>query len=584
MSGSTDSQTQDSLKELRQLVDKLSSTVDQQHQILLTARPDIARQMGAQASDEMARTLVYARRHLEDLERQVKAQDREREQLKALQEVGAVINSTLDLDQVLRLMMDTLLELTNAERAALLLREDRDTQLTVKVVSGIDEETIESADSFQISRTIVQEVSEKGESVVTMNAMSDPRFSAQESIISYNLRSILCVPLKMKDQIIGVIYADNKVASGIFRDADRDLLTAFANQAAVAIDNARLFQQIRAHLKEITEMKDLMDNVFESIASGVITIDASSEIELYNRAAERILGVPSQSVKRQKYSELLDLLELPIETFIQEVWQNGGTQNTEVDLVVNKRPGITTLNMTVSPLRDILQETLGVAMVLNDVSETKRLESVRRYLPPELVDSVRDIDAAQRPQHRNMTVLFADVRGFSTISENLDPEKLIQVINGYFTEAVRAIIQYQGLTDKFLGDAVMALYNTPLNPQENHAERAVRTAWMVKQSMVAYHENLPSERRLHFGFGIHTGEAVVGNVGSALRKDYSAIGDAVNLAKRIQENAQKDQILMSEAVYEQVKDFVEVIPMEPMQVKGRQAMEQFYELANVIGT
>ena len=583
MSGSTDSQTQDSLKELRQLVDKLSSTVDQQHQVLLTARPDIARQMGAQASDEMARTLVYARRHLEDLERQVKAQDRERDQLKALQEVGAVINSTLDLDQVLRLMMDTLLELTNAERAVLLLREDRDTQLTVKVVSGIDEETIETADSFQISRTIVQEVSEKGESVVTMNAMSDPRFSAQESIISYNLRSILCVPLKMKDQIIGVIYADNKVASGIFRDADKDLLTAFANQAAVAIENARLFQQILENLKEITEMKDLMDNVFESIASGVITIDASSEIELYNRAAERILGVPSHSVKRQNYSGMLETLGLPIEAFIQEVWQNGGTQNTEIDLVVNKRPGITTLNMTLSPLRDDLQETLGVAMVLNDVSETKRLESVRRYLPPELVDQVRDIDAAQRPQHRTMTVVFADVRGFSTFSEKLDPEKLIQVINGYFTEAVKAITHYQGLTDKFLGDAVMALYNTPLNPQENHAERAVRTAWMIKQSMAAYHDDLPPERRLHFGFGIHTGDAVVGNVGSALRKDYSAIGDAVNLAKRVQENAKGDQILMSEAVYVQVKDFVEVAPMEPMQVKGRQAMEQFYELVNVKG-
>ncbi|MCB8945404.1 MAG: GAF domain-containing protein [Ardenticatenaceae bacterium] len=583
MSGSTDSPTQDSLKELRQLVDKLSSTVDQQHQILLTARPDIARQMGAQASDEMARTLVYARRHLEDLERQVKAQEKEREQLKALQEVGAVINSTLDLDQVLRLMMDTLLELTNAERAVLLLREDRDTQLTVKVVSGIDEETIENADSFEISRTIVQNVSETGEPVVTMNAMSDPRFSAQESIISYNLRSILCVPLKMKDQIIGVIYADNKVASGIFRDADRDLLAAFANQAAVAIDNARLFQQILDNLKEITEMKDLMDNVFESIASGVITIDAASQIELYNRAAERILGIPSSSAKHQKYSELLEALELPIEPFIQEVWQNGGTQNTEIDLVVNKRPGITTLNMTVSPLRDVLQETLGVAMVLNDVSETKRLESVRRYLPPELVDSVRDIDAAQRPQHRTMTVVFADVRGFSTFSEKIDPEKLIQVINGYFTEAVKAITHYQGLTDKFLGDAVMALYNTPLNPQDNHAERAVRTAWMIKQSMAAYHEHLPLERRLHFGFGIHTGDAVVGNVGSALRKDYSAIGDAVNLAKRVQENAKAGQILMSEAVYVQVKGFVEVVPMEPMQVKGRQAFEQFYELVNITG-
>jgi class 3 adenylate cyclase len=104
---------------------------------------------------------------------------------------------------------------------------------------------------------------------------------------------------------------------------------------------------------------------------------------------------------------------------------------------------------------------------------------------------------------------------------------------------------------------------------------------MVKQSMAIYHQNLSVDRRLHFGFGIHTGEAVVGNVGSALRKDYSAIGDAVNLAKRIQENAQGDQILMSEDVYEQVKDFVEVEALEPMRVKGRQALEQIYELVGV---
>jgi PAS domain S-box-containing protein len=581
VSDSTNSPTQDNLKELRQLVDKLSSTVDQQHQVLMTARADIARQTAVQSSDEMARTLVYVRRHLEDLEKRVKAQEKERQQLQALQEVGAAINSSLDLDQVLRVMMDTLLSLTNAERAILLLREDGDTQLTAKVVSGIDEETIEKSASFDISRSIVQSVAESGEPVVTMNASTDPRFSAQESIISYNLRSILCVPLKIKDHLIGVIYADNRVASGIFRDADRDLLAAFANQAAVAIENARLFQQIRAHLTEITEMKDLMDNVFESIASGVITIDQGNQIDFYNRAAERILGIPSNSVKRQSYLDLLDALDLPLRSIIEEVWLNGGTQNTELDLIVNKRPGVTTLNMTVSPLRDVLQETLGVAMVLNDVSETKRLESVRRYLPPELVDQVVDIDAAQAPQHRTMTVLFADVRGFSTISEFLDPEKLIQVINGYFTEAVRAITNYQGLTDKFLGDAVMALFNTPLNPHDNHAERAVRTAWMIKQSMVLYHESLSPDRRLHFGFGLHSGDAVVGNVGSALRKDYSAIGDAVNLAKRIQENATGDQILMSQAVYDQVKHFAEVVPMEPMQVKGRETLEQFYELVGV---
>jgi PAS domain S-box-containing protein len=302
---------------------------------------------------------------------------------------------------------------------------------------------------------------------------------------------------------------------------------------------------------------------------------------LYNRAAERILGIPANSVVQQAYHNILSTLGLTVEPLVQEVKKNGGTQNTEVDIVVSKRSGVTTLNLTFSPLRDIQQETLGVAMVLDDVSEKKRLESVRRYLPPELVDQVRDLDAAQRPQRRILTVLFADVRGFSTFGEHLDPEKLIQIINGYFTEAVHAITRYQGLTDKFMGDAVMALFNTPLNPQMDHVERAARTALMIQTSMDAYHANLPEERRLHFGIGIHMGEAVVGNVGSNLRKDYSAIGDAVNLAKRLQEMARPGQILVSQDVYQQIEAQAVVEALPPMQVKGRQALEQVYELLSM---
>jgi class 3 adenylate cyclase len=217
-------------------------------------------------------------------------------------------------------------------------------------------------------------------------------------------------------------------------------------------------------------------------------------------------------------------------------------------------------------------------MVLDDVSEKKRMESVRRYLPPALVDQVRDLDAAQRPQRRDMTVFFADVRGFSTFSEYLDPEKLIEIINGYFTVAVQAITHYQGLTDKFMGDAVMALFNTPLNPQADHIERCIHTALMVKELMLAYHADLPEARQLHFGTGLHTGEAVVGNVGSHLRKDYSAIGDAVNMAKRVQEMAKPGQILISQDVYAQVKDWVIAEPLPPTKVKGRQTLEQIYEL------
>ena len=129
------------------------------------------------------------------------------------------------------------------------------------------------------------------------------------------------------------------------------------------------------------------------------------------------------------------------------------------------------------------KRTLGVAIVLDDISEQKRLESVRRYLPPSLVDKVRDLDAAQRPQLRTLTVLFADLRGFSGYSEVHEPEWLIEIINGYLALAVQANTHFQGFTDKFMGDAVMALFNTPLNPQDDHVLRALQTALMIQESV-----------------------------------------------------------------------------------------------------
>jgi len=570
--------TQSNLKQLHELVDQMNDTVNQQQRMLLSTHQSRIKQVALRESGELTRMLIYARRRLDELDRHVRAQKTEHDSLSALQEVAATINSSLELDQVLNEVMDVIVGLTHAERALLLLIDEETEKLEVQVARNMDRETIEQSESFQISRSVVQRVAQTGEAVVTMNAQEDDRFSAQESIISYRLRSILCVPLKIKENITGVIYADNRITAGIFGDTDRDLLAAFANQAAIAIENARLFRQIRNNLAEITEMKELMDNVFASIASGVITIDEGDRIALYNQAAENILGVPADSVMYQAYESVLQSLGLPVESIVRDVMSSGNTQSTEIDVRLSQRLDTTTLNLTFSPLRDVQQETLGVAMVLDDVSEKKRLESVRRYLPPKLVDQIRDLDAAQRPQRRMLSVLFADLRGFSTYGEDMDPEQLFQVINGYFTLTVQAISRYQGLTDKFMGDAVMALFNTPLNPQKDHVRRALRTALMIQKTTSVYRANLPNEKHLHFGVGIHTGEAVTGNVGSDLRKDYSAIGDAVTLAKRFQEVAQPDQIIISQHTFEQVKDWAVVDKLEAVQVKGRQAKEEIYLL------
>lgn len=577
-----ESAAQTNLKQLHDLVHQLNKLVNQQQRTLLSTDPGQIKQVALRESGEMTRLLIYARRQLDELDQRLRAQITEHDSLSAIQNVAATINSSLELDQVLKQVMDVIVELTQAERALLLLIDESTGKLEVQVARNMDRETIERSESFQISRSIVRRVAKSGEPVVTMNAQEDDRFSSQQSIISYRLRSILCVPLKIKENITGVIYADNRIVSGIFGDADRDLLAAFANQAAVAIENARLFREIRNNLAEITEMKELMDNVFASIASGVITIDENSRIALFNRAAENILGIPADSVLFQTYKTVMEILGLPIESIVREVMIAGGTHSTEIDVLIRQRPDTTTLNLTFSPLRDVRQELLGVALVIDDVSEKKRLESVRRYLPPKLVDQIRDLDAAQRPQRRTLSVLFADLRGFSTYGEVLDPEQLFRIVNGYFTLSVQAISRYQGLTDKFMGDAVMALFNTPLNPQEDHVRRALKTAIMIQQTTSTYRANLPQDKHLHFGVGIHTGDAVTGNVGSDLRKDYSAIGDAVTLAKRLQEVAKPDQIIISQAVFDQAKDWIEVDSLQSIQVKGRKANEQIYALKAVI--
>ena len=568
--------TQAHLLELRQLFDQLDQVMNQHHQAVVATRSDSL----LTSSRELLQLLTHLHPALDDLDFKFKAQEKEQNQLRALRDVGSVINSSLDLQEVLEAVMDTIISLTGAERSFLMLYSEMSGELEVQVARNVDRKTIE-ASSFNISRSIANSVAETGRPVVTTDAQDDPRFASQQSIISYSLRSVLCVPLIIKENIIGVIYADNRIASNIFGEDDRDMLAGFANQAAVAIENARLFSQIRTHLANITQMKNLMDDVFDSITSGVITIDLYDRILLFNRAAEQILGVSGSIVHDRDYQEVLKDIAVELQAYVNEVRLNGSQKTLELDTTIRQRPGLTTLNLTLAPLRDVQEETQGVALVVNDFSEKKRMESVRRYLPPAMVDQIRDLDAVQQPQRRQITTMFADIRGFSTYSEFLDPEKLIQTLNGYFTVAVQAISTYEGLTDKFMGDAVMALFNTTLNPQEDHAQRAVRTAWMMRNELAAYHETLPPDRRLYFGIGLHTGEAVVGNVGSRFRKDYSAIGDAVNTAKRFQEFAAANQIILGDSVYQLVKDMVEVQAMEPVQLKGRQTFEKIYQLTGL---
>jgi putative nucleotidyltransferase with HDIG domain len=170
-------------------------------------------------------------------------------QLEALMKIGRAINSSVGRRRVLEEVMDRLIELMHAERGFLMSRQS-DGDLKFEIARGLSQVNLEE-DEFKVSMTVVRRVAETGGVILTTNAQEDPRFANQMSVMGYKLRSILCVPLKIKEKLIGVIYVDNKARIGTFRQEDLGLISAFADQAAVAIDNAQLIESLEASNEEL---------------------------------------------------------------------------------------------------------------------------------------------------------------------------------------------------------------------------------------------------------------------------------------------------------------------------------------------
>jgi len=226
-------------------------------------------------------------------------------QLQALVSVGSVINSSMGLERVLNEVMDSVIELMRAERGFIMMRDD-DGEFKPQAARGMDHVSLEG-DTFSVSKTIVRRVAETGEPVLTTNAQEDPRFEKQDSVLEHNLRSILCVPLKLKEQIIGVIFVDSRVFSSLFQENDLEILLAFADQAAVAIDNARLFEDMkRAH----KELKAAYDETIKGWALALELRDKETEghtqrVTALTQTLAKKLGVKGEELLYIKYGSLL---------------------------------------------------------------------------------------------------------------------------------------------------------------------------------------------------------------------------------------------------------------------------------------
>jgi class 3 adenylate cyclase/PAS domain-containing protein len=453
-------------------------------------------------------------------------------------------------------------------------------ELHVKVARNWERASIGQGDEA-FSRTIVDRVERLGEPILTTNAQSDARFSGMESIVAYNLRSVLCVPLKVKGQVTGVIYADNRAREGLFSEKDRGLVAAFADQAAVALENARLFASVERTLDEVIRLKTLMEDVFASIASGVLTSDVDDRIQLCNQAAEGILARPAASLVGSRLADLLPVLSPDLAPRVAEVRQKEGRLiGFEVRPELEGR-GRVDLTLSVTPLRTAARQVQGVTLVLDDLTEKRSLEATRRLfermVSPRVIEHLDPESLHLGGRLEEITTLFADLQGFTALGETVDPATLVSVVNRYLAAAAEAILEQEGTIDKFLGDAIMAWFNAPI-PQPDHRLRAARAALGLSRAAEVLRGEMPEAFRLRFRVGVHTGAAVLGLIGTESRVEYTAIGDSVNTAKRLQENAASGQILLSRQAIEPILDLVEAEQVEAVQAQGKREAIEVWQL------
>lgn len=528
---------------------------------LLRTQRDMLRQRGVNLPSGSLDSLRSLKKRLDALEKTMADSHQELRSLRALADTTALINSAQKTDEVLNQVMDTVIALTGAERGYIVLKNADTGELEFRIARGMEQSTLDGSQGMIVSKTIVNTVADTGEPVLTDNASQDSRYDSQESIVGLQLRSILAVPLKVRDEILGVVYCDNRFLQGLFKQTELTVLTAFANQAAVALENARLFETTQARLQEITELRDRMMNLFTSIASGVLTINEDENILVCNATMETISTV--SDVVGKSLTEALPFLPQTFHDVIASVRNTRKQITRDIDIELNGN----TRSWTViaSPLRGD-DDTHGVAMVIDDMTEHKQSESqlveARRYLPEALVRNMSTLDVTKiESQEREISAMFADVRGFTAFSENLEPEELMRVINKYLSIASDSIGLFEGIVDKYMGDAVTGLWNTQLNPQFDHPNRAVQAAMQLVLDLHAMHEVLPDNEQLFYGIGVHTGEAVLGNVGSKGRKEFAALGNATDVCKYLQEQAGPGEVIISQATFDFVSDSWECEPL-----------------------
>jgi adenylate cyclase len=378
--------------------------------------------------------------------------------LLTLYEVGNIVNSVLELKTLLSIIMAMAIKVMQANRGFLLIREKNGEMKPVATHALTPKEA-----QAPYSQTIVDTVLKERVPVLVLDAAEDIRFSNRDSLKALPLSSVICVPIWERDNIVGVIYVDKAEGTSTFTEEDMYFLSAFANQAAVAITNAKLFDDVRR--------------------------------------------------------------------------------------------------------------------------EERLRTSLQRYLSPNLVDDMvnnNTSDMALGGAKKRVSILFCDIRGFTTFTEKEPVETVVSLLNEYFSVMSDVIFANRGTLDKFIGDAIMAIYGAPLESKDN-AYECVKSALEMRAKLAQLNEKWKSQNKpqIQVGYGINTGEAIVGNIGSERRMEYTAIGDMVNTASRVEGETESNQIFITEETYKALGNRVTAKKLSPVKLKGKTVVVQIYEVLSL---
>jgi len=494
-----------------------------------------------------------------------------REEAKLL-EVTNAIASELQLDPLLRKIIGAATEMLDAERSTLFMFDPESDELWSRIAEGLEVKEIRIPSTSGIAGACFT----SGKVINIPDAYQDPRFNPDlDRKTGFRTHNLLTIPVFTKNrEKIAVIQVLNK-RGGAFDAFDEKRLMAFSAQAAIALENARLFE-------DVLNARNYNESILKSMSNGVITLDRRQCVAKVNDAVLRLLKWDPEKVTGRALRELFGERNKWIFDGLQKVISSGTTEVSMDTEICLEDGALISANTSIVPLIDIYDQPIGYMIVIEDITKEKRVKTtMARYMTKDLVDRLLEQgDDALGGQSQVATVLFSDIRDFTSISENLGPKETVSMLNEYFTDMIDVIFSRHGVLDKYIGDAIMALFGTPF-PADLDADNAV----LVANEMVRELDRFNQERRrrgqatISIGIGISTGEVIAGNIGSPKRMDYTVIGDTVNLAARL-ESATKYygvKILLSEFTARALRHDHAIRQIDRIRVKGKKHPVSVYE-------